>query len=72
MIILNQTNIDHFMRICINGPEKLSDDELEKLVDIYKNSGNYRIRLRLPNFFEAFLFVLVFLVLKIEIYNDVT
>ena len=39
----NQTNIDHFMRICISGPEKLSDDELEKLVDNYKNIGNHCI-----------------------------
>ena len=42
---LNQTDIDHFMRICTKGPEKLSDDGLEKLVDNYKNSGNCGIRL---------------------------
>ena len=44
-ISLIQTNIDCFIRICINSPEKLSDDELEKLVDNYKNIGNCCIHL---------------------------
>ena len=40
---LNQASIDCIMRICNNGPEKLSDNELEKLVDNYKNGGNRHI-----------------------------
>ena len=44
-ISLNQINVDCFIRICISSPEKLSDNELEKLVDYYKNIGNRCIHL---------------------------
>lgn len=35
---LRESNLDRFMRICINGPETFSEDEVEKIVDIFKRT----------------------------------
>ena len=35
---LNERNLDRLMRICLNGPDKFSDNELEHLVDKFKDS----------------------------------
>ena len=35
---LSETNLDRFMQICLNGPEKLTDDILEELIEDFKQS----------------------------------
>ena len=40
---LNEYNIDRLMRICINGPDRFTEEQLEELVDKFKNSTNRRI-----------------------------
>jgi hypothetical protein len=42
---LNQLNIDRLMRICINGPNSFTEEQLEVLVENFKNSTNRRIDL---------------------------
>ena len=43
---LNEQNLDRFMRICINGPEKLNDDMLNELIqDFEKANDNRRLEL---------------------------
>ena len=42
---LNEANVDRLMRICINGSNRFTEQELELLVDKYKNSANRRIKL---------------------------
>ena len=45
-IYLGLFNLDRFMRICINGPEKLNDNILEELIQDFKNfNGNRRLDL---------------------------
>ena len=39
---LSESNLDHFMHICINGPETFSEDEVEKMVDIFKKTKDNR------------------------------
>ena len=39
---LSETNLDRFMRICLNGPEKLTDDILEELIEDFKQSRDNR------------------------------
>ena len=39
---LNKNSLDRFMRICINGQEKLTDGQLEELVDDFKNKRDNR------------------------------
>ena len=42
---LNERNVDRLMRICLDGPEKFNEDELEQLVINFKNSTTRRISL---------------------------
>ena len=45
-IYLGLFNLDRFMRICINGPEKLNGNILEELIQDFKNfNGNRRLDL---------------------------
>ena len=45
-IYLGLFNLDRFMRICINDPEKLNDNILEELIQDFKNfNGNRRLDL---------------------------
>ena len=39
---LSETNLDRFMRICTNGPKKLTDDILEELIEDFKQSRDNR------------------------------
>ena len=39
---LNEQNLDRFMRICINGPEKLNDDMLNQLIQDFKKANDNR------------------------------
>ena len=39
---LNEQNLDRFMRICINGPEKLNDDMLNELIQNFKKANDNR------------------------------
>ena len=44
---LSETNLDRFMQICLNGPEKLTDDILQELIEDFKQSrGNRRLSLK--------------------------
>ena len=40
---LNNANVDRLMRICIDGPTNFSDNELEQMVDIFRDSNDRRI-----------------------------
>lgn len=40
---MKQETLDRHLRIVLNGPEKLTDAECEKIVDIFKSTGNRRI-----------------------------
>ena len=40
---LNVANVDRLMYICIDGPTNFSDNELEQMVDIFRDSNNRRI-----------------------------
>ena len=40
---LNDANVDRLMRISIDGPTNFSDNELEQMVDIFRNSNDRRI-----------------------------
>ena len=42
---LNENNVDRLMRICLDGPDQFDDDQLEHLVDNFKNSAPRRIAL---------------------------
>ena len=42
---LNENNVDRLMRMCLNGPDKLNDKQLEQIVDNFKNSAPRRISL---------------------------
>ena len=39
---LNEANLDRFMRICINGPKKFNDKDIEKMVDNFKRTKDNR------------------------------
>ena len=41
----NENNIDQLMIICLDGPEFLSKERLEKIIDIYKYNAPCRISL---------------------------
>ena len=41
--LLNDVNVDRLIRICLDGPSKFSDNELEQMVDIFRDSNNARI-----------------------------
>ena len=36
---LSESNIDRLMRICLDGLKLLSEEQLEKLIDIYKDNA---------------------------------
>ena len=40
---LNDANVDRLMRISIDGPTNFIDNELEQMVDIFRNSNDRRI-----------------------------
>ena len=40
---LNDANVDRLIRICLDGPSNFSDNELEQMVDIFRDSNNARI-----------------------------
>ena len=40
---LNDTNVDRLMRICIYGPSNFSDNDLEQIVNIFRDSNDRRI-----------------------------
>ena len=40
---LNENNVDRLMRICLDGPDKLSDHQLEQLVDNFRDAAPRRI-----------------------------
>ena len=40
---LNENNIDRRMGICLDGPKFLSEEQLEKIIDIYKGNTRHRI-----------------------------
>lgn len=39
---LSENSLDRLMRICINGPETLSEEQLEELVDDFKKKRDNR------------------------------
>ena len=41
----SENNIDQLMHICLDGPEFLSEEQLEKIIDIYKDNAPRRISL---------------------------
>ena len=40
---LSENNIDQLMHICLDGPKFLSEEQLEKIIDIYKDNAPCRI-----------------------------
>ena len=42
---LSENNIDRLMHICLDGPEFLSKEQLEKIIDIYIDSAPHKISL---------------------------
>ena len=42
---LSENNIDRLMRICLDGPKFLSEEQLEKIIDIYEDNAPCRISL---------------------------
>ena len=42
---LSKNNIDRLMRICLDGPKFLIEEQLEKILDIYKDNAPRRISL---------------------------
>ena len=40
---LNDANVDRLMRICMVGSTNFSDNELEQMVDIFRDSNDRRI-----------------------------
>ena len=42
---LSENNIDELMCICLDGPKFLSEEQLEKIIDIYKDNAPRRISL---------------------------
>ena len=42
---LNENNVDSLMRMCLDGPDKFNDKQLEQIVDNFKNSAPRRIPL---------------------------
>ena len=42
---LNQASLDALMRICKEGQDSFNNDDLEEMVDIFKNKKNRRIDL---------------------------
>ena len=42
---LNENNVDCLMRMCLDGPDKFSDKQLEQIKDNFKNSAPRRISL---------------------------
>ena len=42
---LSENNVDRLMRICLDGPKFLIEEQLEKIIDIYKDNAPRRISL---------------------------
>ena len=42
---MGEKTLDHAMRICIEGPDRLSDDTLESVVDNYKEVKQRKLAL---------------------------
>ena len=42
---LSKNNIDRLMRICLDGPKFLIEEQLEKIIDIYKDNAPRRMSL---------------------------
>ena len=42
---LNENNVDRLMRMCLDGPDKFNDKQLEQIADNFKNSAPRRISL---------------------------
>ena len=42
---LNENNVDRLMRMCLDGPDKFNDKQLEQIKDNFKNSAPRRISL---------------------------
>ena len=42
---LNENNVDRLMRMCLDGPDKFNDKQLEQIVDNFQNSAPRRISL---------------------------
>ena len=42
---LSENNIVRLMRICLDGPKFMSEEQLEKVIDIYKDHSPRRISL---------------------------
>lgn len=42
---LKQESLDRQLRIIVNGPKRLSDQQCENIVNIFKTSGNHRLLL---------------------------
>ena len=40
-----KNNIDQPMRVCLDGPKSLGEEQLEKIIDIYKDNAPRRISL---------------------------
>ena len=40
---LNENNVDRLMRMCLDGPDKFNDKQLEQIVDNFMNSAPHRI-----------------------------
>ena len=36
---LNENNVDRLMRMCLDGPDKFNDKQLEQIKDNFKNSA---------------------------------
>jgi hypothetical protein len=42
---MGENTLEHTMRICIEGPDELSNDPLEAVIDHYKDSKQRRLML---------------------------
>ena len=42
---LSENNVDRLMRICLDGPKFLIEEQLEKIIDIYKDNAPRRMSL---------------------------
>ena len=43
--LMGENTLEHTMRICIEGPDQLSNDTLEAVVDHYKGAKKRRLAL---------------------------
>ena len=42
---MGESTLDHAMRVCIEGPERLSNDTLEEVIQNYKQSKKRKLAL---------------------------